>query len=426
MRQRKLKLGVTMVAVLALGATACGSSTKSSAGSPSVAGTSSGATSGSTASATGVSATTIKIGVQTSLTGDAASGFAGVVKGVEARFGLQNAQGGVDGRKLTLVTRDDQSTESGSQTAAQSLAHAGVFGVIASSAFVIGGYRTYQQAGIPVTGGGFDGPEWEQKPDTNMFAATGEYPGYPQYTTVDQFIKETGGTNVSCLGYNVTSSLAGAAGCAQAAKAVGIKSGYLNDSIPFGTVSVTPIALAMKNAGVNGAFTVMDANTNLAILTAAKQAGVDLKAAVLATGYGQDLLNDPSAVEAAQGAYLESGTEPVELHTAATQQFVSALKTYAHYTGIPGYDYTQGWLGADLMIKGLQLAGKNPTRPGFIAALSKDTDYSADGLLASPENFAKFGQVPATSCFYFPQLVGKHFVTKSPKPICGNRISSST
>ena len=81
--------------------------------------------------------------------------------------------------------------------------------------------------------------------DTNMFAVTGQYPGYPQWTTIAQFIKSNGGTSVACLGYNVTSSLAGADGCAKAAKAVGIKAGYLNDSIAFGTVAVSPIALAM-------------------------------------------------------------------------------------------------------------------------------------------------------------------------------------
>ena len=103
---------------------------------------------------------------------------------------------------------------------------------------------------------------------------------------------------------------------------------------------------------------------------------------------------------------------------------VNAFKTYAGYTGIPGFDYTQGWLAADLMIKGLQLAGQNPTRQAFITNLSKVTNYDANGLLASPVNYAAFGQVPTTQCLYFPQLVGSQFVTKSAKPICGTLIHS--
>ena len=420
-----MKFSITMAVALAMVATACGgSSAKSSGGTTASTGSSGVTTAGKTASAPGVTPTTITLGVQTSLTGPAASGFAGVVKGIQARFGLQNAQGGIDGRQLKFVTKDDTSTESGSETAAQALASEGVFGVMAVSAFVIGGYRTYLKDGIPITGGGFDGPEWEQKPDTNMFAVTGQYPGYPQWTTIGQFIKDNGGTNVACLGYNVTSSLAGAVGCGKAAKAVGIKAGYVNDSIAFGTVAVSPVALAMKSTGVDAADMVMDANTNLAILTAAKQAGVDLKVPILATGYGQDLLDDTSAVQAAQGAYLENATQPVELGTPATKAMVAAFKTYTGYTGVPGFDYTQGWLAADLMIKGLQVAGPNPTRESFIANLSKVTAYNAGGLLASPVNFSAFGVVPATQCFYFPQLEGKRFVTKSATPICGNRIPS--
>ncbi len=412
------------VVVMAMVAAACGSSSPKSSSATTAPSGSVGTAAGNKASAPGVTPTQITLGVQTSLTGSASSEFLGVDTGIRARFGLQNAEGGVFGRQLKFVTKDDTSTEAGSETAAQALVGESVFGVMAVSAFVIGGYRTYVQAGIPVTGGGFDGPEWEQKPDTNMFAVTGQYPGYPQWTTVAQFIKDNGGTNVACLGYNVTSSEAGALGCAKAAKAVGIKAGYVNDSISFGTVAVSPIALAMKSTGVDSAFMVMDANTNLAIVTAAKQTGVNVKVPVLATGYGQELLDDTSAVQAAQGAYLENGTEPVELNTPATQQMVNAFKTYAGYSGIPGFDYTQGWLAADLMIKGLQLAGQNPTRSSFIANLSKVTDYDANGLLASPENFAAFGQIPATQCFYFPQLVGTHFVTKSAKPVCGTLIPS--
>jgi ABC-type branched-subunit amino acid transport system substrate-binding protein len=415
---------VAVTAVVVMVAAACGGSSSKSSSATTAASGSAATTRGNTASAPGVTPTQITIGVQTSLTGSASPDFTGIDIGIRARFGLQNAEGGVFGRQLKFVTKDDTSTDGGSETAAQALVGENIFGVMAVSASVVGGYRAYVKAGIPVTGGGFDGPEWEQKPDTNMFAVIGQYPDYPQWTTVAQFIKDNGGTNIACLGYNVTSSKAGASGCAKAAKDVGIKAGYVNDSISFGTVAVSPIALAMKSTGVDSAYMVMDASTNLAIVTAARQTGVNLKVPVLETSYGQELLDDPAAFQAAQGAYFQDETQPVELDTPATQQMVRAFKTYAGYSGIPGFDYTQGWLAADLMIKGLQLAGQNPTRSSFITNLRKVTNYDADGLLASADNFAAFGQVPATQCFYFPQLVGDHFVTKSHQPVCGTLISS--
>jgi hypothetical protein len=82
----------------------------------------------------------------------------------------------------------------------------------------------------------------------------------------------------------------------------------------------------MKSANVDTAYMVMDDNTNRAIITTAKQVGVNLKVAISATGYGQSLLDSPSAVAAAQGTYfLVVGGRPVELHAPATDAFATAL-----------------------------------------------------------------------------------------------------
>jgi branched-chain amino acid transport system substrate-binding protein len=99
------------------------------------------------------------------------------------------------------------------------------------------------------------------------------------------------------------------------------------------------------------------------------------------------------------------------------------VKTYAGLTGEPGFDTYEGWVAADLMIKGLQAAGPNPTRKSFITNLSKVTNYDAGGLLPSPVDFSKFGQPPAMECAYYPQLEGTHFIVPGDKPVCGGRVS---
>jgi branched-chain amino acid transport system substrate-binding protein len=63
--------------------------------------------------------TPIKVGVVTSLSGVAASGYTGTEAGVKAAFGIANAAGGVNGHKLTYQMLDDQSTETGAATGAQ-------------------------------------------------------------------------------------------------------------------------------------------------------------------------------------------------------------------------------------------------------------------------------------------------------------------
>ena len=112
----------------------------------------------------------IVIGMIADVTGPAASTFADGPGGAQARIDLQNAQGGVDGHPLKLVVEDDQSSATGNSTASNYLvqdAHA--FGIIEDSAYAFGGYKYLQEKGIPVTGGAYDGPEWNMEPDTNMF-----------------------------------------------------------------------------------------------------------------------------------------------------------------------------------------------------------------------------------------------------------------
>jgi ABC-type branched-subunit amino acid transport system substrate-binding protein len=206
-----------------------------------------------------------------------------------------------------------------------------------------------------------------------------------------------------------------------------LKEGYLNTSLPFGTVDVSAIALSLKNSGSDGLYMPLDENTNFAIINAAEQAGVTLKVVESATGYGQALLDDPTALTTAQGVYFPPVGQPVEANTAATQNFTGALAKYAHYTGIPDFGWYSGWLGADLMIYGLEGAGVNPTRTSFMSYLHSVASYTAGGLVV-PANLtlAAFGTAAPQSCGYLTKLQGKVFVpVNNGQPVCGTLIPNS-
>ncbi len=413
-----------LVALAGLTVAACGSSTKSPSSASGSGGT------GLTSSAPGVTPSTITLGLITSLSGAASAQYTGIVASARARIDLQNAQGGVDGRQISLVVEDDQTSPPQDATAAQQLISRGVFGVIGQTPVLFGGAKALNTAGVPVTGGGYDGPEWGLQPYTNMFSTSGPVdPHYSANTLVAAFMKAHGVTKVASFGYSISpSSTASAKGFVVAAQSIGLKKGYLDTSIPFGSIATGPIALGMRGAGVDGAYMPMDDNTNFSILTAANQAGVHLKVAISATGYGQALLDDSAALGDANGTYFSPVGVPVELHTPATQAFQAALAKYAHYTGVPGFDWYEGWTSADLMIKGLQLAGKNPTRTAFIDNLHSVTNYSADGLLASANlSLSSFGKPPATLCGWLVQLQGKAFVPQPSdgKPNCGTAVPNS-
>jgi branched-chain amino acid transport system substrate-binding protein len=380
------------------------------------------------ASTPGVSAHAITIGLITSLTGVASSEYNDVVPAAMARIDLQNAHGGVDGRKIKLITEDDQSTPDDNAAAAQALVSKGVFGVIDESPFVFGGTKVLQQAGVPVTGSGTTGPEWGEQPNTNMFSTAPVDPHYPANTAIVKFFKRLGAAKIASFGFGISpSATASAKGVAAAAGHIGLTSCYLVTSVPFGAVSFTDFALAMKHKGCTALYTTLDTQANLALVQAAKRVGVAVKVAVSADGYGQTLLDTAAANDAGQGTYFQTVGVPVEDHTKGTKAFQGALAKYAHFTGVPNVGQYEGWTGAALMIKGLEMAGKDPTRPAFIAKLRKVTRYTAGGVIPSV-NLTSFGKDPRNECVYFVKLSGSHFVPvpTNGRPVCGTTIPGST
>ena len=69
---------------------------------------SSGASSGSGGGGSGGSKAPYNIGLAAGVTGPAAAIVKGEIEGIQAAFSQVNAQGGIDGRKLNLVTSDTQ------------------------------------------------------------------------------------------------------------------------------------------------------------------------------------------------------------------------------------------------------------------------------------------------------------------------------
>ena len=99
MRNPKLKWVVLAVTLAAAGlvVVACGSSSSSSGGSSGSGGS----------SAPGVTGSSITFGSHQPLTGPAAPGYSEIAPASQAFFDYVNAHGGVFGRKLHLVYKDD-------------------------------------------------------------------------------------------------------------------------------------------------------------------------------------------------------------------------------------------------------------------------------------------------------------------------------
>ncbi len=373
----------------------------------------------------------ITIAMITSLTGPGSSEFSNAPVGFNARIAQQNAEGGVNGHKLVGLVLDDQTSPTEIVTAIQSALSKGAFGIVSTSPLFFLGDKYPNQQGVPVTGGFFDGPEWGTQPFTNMFASdVGSLdPKYPVNTAIGGFLKAHGGTVVCSYGYGISpSSSRSAIGTVDSFEHAGGKEGVLDTSIPFGSVQMGTPALVAKQKGCNAFYAGLDDNSNDALASALKQNGVKPKVMVFPTGYDPAVIGSP-AWSSVQGGYFDTTFRPFQIPDAGTKNMQAALEKYEHFksSDFPTFSQYESWLGADLMIKGLQLAGKNPTRSAVISDLRHLKSYNGNGLLPETINYTNnFGKDLPKSCGWYMIAEKNGFVPASTTPTCGTDIPGTS
>ncbi len=373
----------------------------------------------------------ILLAMVTSLTGEGSSEFSQAAAGFNARIAMQNAEGGVNGHKLQGLVLDDQTSPSAVATAVQEALSKGAFGIVSDSPLFFLADKPPNQQGVPVTGGFFDGPEWGTQPFTNMFASdVGSVdPKYPVNTSIGGFMKQHGGSVVCSYGYGISpSSSRSAIGTVDSFEHAGGKEGVLDTSIPFGSVAMTTPALVAKQKGCNAFYAGLDDNSNDALASALHQEGLKPKVLLFPTGYEPSTVKSP-AWSSVQGGYFETEFRPFDLPNSGTKQMQAALEKYAHFTSseFPNFSQYESWLGADLMIKGLQLAGKNPTQAAVIKDLRGLKSYNGNGLLPENINYSTaFGHDLPKSCGWYMIAEKKGFVPSSPNTYCGTDLPGTT
>jgi branched-chain amino acid transport system substrate-binding protein len=371
----------------------------------------------------GVTDDSIKIGYIFSKSGVAGSTFLNADKGCQARVDRENANGGVNGRKIDLEIVDDQSNaNNGNMTAAQDLVqNKDVFMLVNNSSFANQTYRWELDNGIPAVHGGFDGVYYGEPGNENIISALGNVVAATGvvYDGLPVLMKAMGAKKVGALAYGISpSSTAAATNLINlAVPSVGLKKGYLNTAVDFGTTDVGPLVLGIKNDGTDAVYLPMVANSNLAVVQGLAQNGVKMKSTVLATGYGQALLDQPVSKTLGPEVILAAGFAPVELKSKATKQLQADLKKYADFTEIPDFGVYTGYITCDMAILGLKNAGDPPTRAAFAPNLRKLGTYDQAGLACQPINISleTYGQAAKTGCGWYMQIKNGKFVLFPPK-----------
>jgi len=425
-RRRRSLLVVAALAAVVAGACSSSSKSSSTATTAAASATTAGATATTASSGPctgpGISNGKITIGVIEQSTGNptVVSDFQWAKDTVDARFGLANSSGGVDGLQFQTVAADDGGTTTQNLAAARQLVEQdNVFGIIEMSIEPGGSGDYLKTKGVPVTGWATASDPYAL--DNNFFGSVGGFPTDPTKqlsTNLVGFMKNKGVTNLGLFGGTDPGSVGASNGTAAAGKAIGLTIGYQTNSVVFGTKDFTADVAKMKSAGVNGVITELDPTTNLALASAIKQAGLNA-VLLFTTGYDQRLINAVSTL--VDGDYFLTPIQPFELNGAGTTQFKNTMTQVAPKVPVAEVSAIS-WISADMFIKGLQLAGGCPTRQGFITALRNAT-YDAGGMIASMKMSTQLGA--GNPCFWEVKAVGKTFVPDNPQPFCGQSIPSS-
>jgi ABC-type branched-subunit amino acid transport system substrate-binding protein len=397
-KQKRVVIRAAAAAVCALALAACGSASGSgsvSGGSP------------------------VKIGMLTAETGPLAGQFAGEVAGARARVAEANAAGGISGRQVQLVLADDQSTQQGAFTAAQSLVSQGVAGVLCGESFVDGPAEQYlAQNHIPLAASA-SSPQAVN--DENLFNPVGTYgPLVPASKSLGNFLSGLGVRKMAGLTWgNVAEVVADLDATLASTTAAGIKTVVKDLSPTPATVDYAPYAAEIRASGAQSVILYATNDAAIRLAVALQQQGVHLKAPIWTTILLDDsILTDPHE-SAFEGSYVQSEVAPPTLQAAAVKRFVATLKEYEPGT-YPGFEATYGYVLADVLLTGAAGAGHNITGPAVFASLQKITSYTGAGLIPRPMDFAKPKTDPQNlqNCYWYTKIENRNFIPVSENPVC--------
>jgi ABC-type branched-subunit amino acid transport system substrate-binding protein len=359
----------------------------------------------------GVSGDTVKIGLIYPDSGSAlVENFRAVRSAVDARVAVQNANGGVHGRTVQVVWRDDRSDPSVFSGMARDLVdNEKVFGLIVQSVAAGPSVQWLEGAGIPATGVAVDASWTDHK---NLFSFSSLFNSHGSVDVFGRYVQANGGTKAYVVADPTAPGTSGIA--AQFRPSLESQGVAVVGETNYSAGASTPARVvdALRRSGADALVGALRPEDFADIYAAAKTAGVRLNVSLSAAGYGKDLL--AARGKDVAGMSVIVGYAPFQDDSAIMRTYHTAMTTYSPELEDADQEAAiASYVSADEMLRGLDLAGACPTRDAFITNLRQVTNYDAGGLIA-PSNLSA-PTAPAT-CFTFVKAdaTGASFVPVPP------------
>ena len=335
----------------------------------------------------GVSADKIVLGQSVALTGPAAQLGIQMRNGLKAYFDEINAKGGVNGRKIELVTLDDGYEPARTVPNTKKLIEENkVFALIGyvGTPTSVPAVPVFTEAKVPFVGP-FTGAEALRAPfNRYIFHVRASY--YDETDKIVEQVVSTGGKNIAVFYQNDAYGQAGLKGVEIATQKRNMKISALG-TVERNTVKVEDAVKAIQ-AVKPDAVVMISAYTSCAeFIRQMKKAGS------AATFYNVSFVGSKALADALGKDGVGVAISQVVPYPWGTA--VPVVKEYQQLSGKAGFkDYNfsaiEGFLVAKVFVEGLKRAGKNLTREGFIGEMEKMRDVDLGGFFIgySPTNHA--------------------------------------
>lgn len=401
-----------MVGILAATAAGCGTSSDGAS-----------ANSGAACVATpGVTPHSIKLGLIYPNTGTSAELFSDYRAGLDARLGVENAKGGVNGRTINYDWADDRTDLRTNLAAAQELVNdKQVFSLMEESSVATGSAQWLNQQGVPVIGSSIE-LVWSRF--HNMFSYSNFVTKGPSITTWGQFLKDHGATKVAILysGLNETSAVFRDKFVASVQSA-GLAMAPPIDMEP-GSADYDAVIAEMKADHVDALVGATDPTMFVTLAATAAADHVGLKVSLTSSGYDQKVLDKAGPLlQNSFSVFLAYA--PFEERTPGHQEFLKAMAEYSPQLQPQASEIAlEGWVAADMFITGLRSAGTCVTRANFMRAMEGMRNYTANGIVPSVDIGANFGK--QATCYTFVQVApgGRSWRLFQPHRQCGQLVAT--
>jgi branched-chain amino acid transport system substrate-binding protein len=329
------------------------------------------------AAETGVTDKQVLVGQFAAFSGPAAQLGERLKVGIEAYFKSVNAQGGVNGRQLKLVTRDDGYEPERAKAAVKSLIDEDkVFALVGSVGTPTGiaSVPILTEAKVPLIGM-FTGAEALRQPfNRQVFHVRGSY--YDETERIVQHLTSLGLKKIAVFYQNDAYGKAGLEGVERALTRRQLK------IVATGTVERNTVEVAKSLE------TILAAQPDAIVQIGAYKACAAFIKQARGKGFGGQFFNVSFVGSKALADELGDGGAGVVISQVVPFPYGGSIPIVREYQQIMGeaghkeFDFSsmEGFLTAKVFVEGLKRAGRNPTRDGLIGGLESIHDWDLGGF----------------------------------------------